>query len=70
MRISQASATSGLETGMTRTTTLAYSAETNSKLVRSRPPTTVGIVVAEYLGLPGSSRSGLKARKKSRALSG
>ena len=39
----------------------------SSRLRGSRPPTTLGIVGAEKFGLPGSSRSGLKARKKSLA---
>ena len=58
-RILQASATSGDETGTTRTTTRPYSAAAASRLAGSSPPTTLGIVDAEWSGLPGSSRSGL-----------
>ena len=46
-RILQASATSGLETGTTWTTTLPYRATASSRLAGSRPPTTLGMVGAE-----------------------
>src|SRR5262245_15411702 len=63
--ILHASATSSDETRTTFATTAPYRAVANPTLASSSPPTTFGIETSECDGLPGSSRSGLNARKKS-----
>ena len=58
------SAVSGLDTGTTRVMR-PYSAATSSPQAGVRPPTTLGMSRSVYRALPGSMRSGEKARKKS-----
>jgi hypothetical protein len=64
-RILHASATRAFETGTTSLQTAAYSWAAKLRLVSVTPPTTFGIVRHENAGFPGSSRSGLNAKKKS-----
>src|SRR5660398_180480 len=60
-----ASATWEEERGTTCSTAALYRAAATCVDSGSTPPTSLGMVWVEKWGLPGSSRSGLKARKKS-----
>src|SRR5680860_974844 len=60
-----ASATREEERGTTCSTAALYRAAATCVDSGSTPPTSLGMVWVEKWGLPGSSRSGLKARKKS-----
>jgi len=60
-----ASAARADETRTVRAMTSPYRSSASSPASGSVPPTTLGMVVVPYFGLPGSSRSGENARKKS-----
>ena len=61
-----ASAVAAEETGTTRTTKARYSASATRSASGPSPPTTFGMRSVVKSSLPGSSRSGEYARKKSR----
>jgi hypothetical protein len=60
------SATRDVDTGTTRSTHCPYSAAACSVQRGVMPPTTFGMLRVVKVALPGSTRSGEKARKKSR----
>ncbi len=59
------SAPSVLETTITRSTICPYSPRASSAHRAVMPPTTFGVFLMPHVGFPGSTRSGLNARKKS-----
>jgi hypothetical protein len=59
------SAASALSTGTMLSNTCAYSAIPASVHAGVMPPSTLGVLRVCHCGLPGSTRSGLKQRKKS-----
>ncbi len=64
-RIFTSSAASVEVTETTRSIAGSYSATVTWRQFGVMPPTTLGVLRVLYFGLPGSTRSGEKARKKS-----
>jgi hypothetical protein len=59
------SAASGDDTGTSVSNTGSYSASVTRRQASVTPPTTLGVLRVCHRRLPGSTRSGLKARKTS-----
>ena len=65
-RILVISATSGVDTGTRLSKACPYTCSTRSVHAGVRPPTTFGVDLVVQSSRPGSTRSGLNARWKSR----
>ncbi len=64
-RIFTSSAASGDDTGTSRSIAGWYTASATRRHASVMPPTTLGVLRVFHCGLPGSTRSGENARKKS-----